>query len=175
MHPGALAGPNTGPLLKLEDTSRLRLVVSVPEANASGIVPRARVPFTVPAFPGRSFQGVIARISRSVDPKTRTMPVELDVSNSSSLLAPGMYPEVSWPVHRASGLLIPPTAVVTTTERTFVIRVRDGVAEWVNVRKGPPAGDQVEVYGPLANGEEIVKRATDELRDGTRVIVKAQK
>ena len=54
-------------------------------------------------------------------------------------LSPGMYPRVKWPVRRAKpALFVPKTSVVTTTERTFVIRDRDGRAEWVDVKKGRP-------------------------------------
>ena len=172
-HPGALAGPNTAPLLKLENTQRLRLLVAVPEPYVGSIVRGAHVTFTVPAYPGQTFSGSVARIPRVLDPKTRTMAVELDVANPALRLAPGMYPEVSWPVRRGSrSLLVPPTAIATTTERTFVIRVTGGKAEWVNVRKGAPSGDLVEAMGPIAEGDVIVKRATDEIRNGAPIQTK---
>jgi hypothetical protein len=44
-------------------------------------------------------------------------------------------------------LLVPPTSIATTTERTFVIRIKNDVAEWVSVSHGAAAGDLVEVYG----------------------------
>lgn len=174
VHPGALAGPVQGaqaaPLFRLEQNSRLRLVVAVPEADVGGIVRNARVPFTVPAYPGDTFYGIVARIPRSLDPKMRTMAVELDVLNTSGKLAAGMYPEVSWPVQTGkASLVVPPTAIVSTTERTFVIRVNGGRAEWVNVRKAGPAGDQAAVIGDLRPGDEIVKRASDEIREGTAI------
>lgn len=172
VHPGALAGPNAGPLLKLDEDTRLRLVVPVPETDAGGIVPHARVTFTVPAFPDRSFQGTIARNSHTMDPKTRTLTVELDVANPGATLSPGMFPEVSWPVRRKAALMVPTTSVVTTTERTFVIRVRNEAAEWVNVKKGAVQGDQVEIYGNLSAGDEVVKRGTDEIREGSKLAVK---
>jgi hypothetical protein len=57
-----------------------------------------------------------------------------------------MYPAVKWPVRQSRPrLFVPRTSVVTTTERTFVIRDRNGRAEWVDVRKGAPDGDLVEV------------------------------
>lgn len=175
-HPGALAGPGAGakePLLKLEQHSRLRLVVAVPETDVGGIVRGARVPFSVPAYPGESFSGVIARVSRVLDPKTRTMPVEMDVANGGGRLSPGMYPEVSWPMRRArASLMVPPSAIVTTTERTFVIRVNAGKAEWVDVSRGAAQGDLVEVLGPLAEGDIVLKRPTDEIRQGAPVAVK---
>jgi RND family efflux transporter MFP subunit len=170
VHPGALAGPNTGPLLRLEQVSRLRLVVAVPEANFAGIQTGAKVPFQVSAYPTRTFAGSIARIARSVDQKTRTMSVELDVQNGSGLLAPGMYPQVNWPVHSPErALVVPVTSVVRTTERVFVIRVNNGRAEWVNVRPGAREGGQVQVFGDLSAGDVVVKNGSDEIREGAQV------
>lgn len=180
VHPGALVGPGAGTsdhtMFHLEQNSRLRLVVSVPEVDVSGISVGSRVSFTVPAHPSRKFEGVIARVARSMDRKTRSMAVELDVANPAGLLAPGMYPTVMWPVRRSRpSLLVPATSVVTTTERTFVIRVRNSIAHWVPVRRGallPSAsGDQVEVLGTLSPGDLVVVRGTDELREGSSVSV----
>jgi membrane fusion protein (multidrug efflux system) len=171
VHPGTLVGPAAGsaatPMLRLEDNSRLRLVVAVPEADADGIVMGARVPFAVPACPDETFYGMVERSSHSMDSKTRTMPVELDVSNDNLRLAPGMYAQVQWPVRSArASLRVPPTSIVTTNERQFVIRVNKGVAEWVTVTRGPTAGDLVEIHGSLQPGDLIVRRGTDELREG---------
>ena len=176
IHPGTLVGPNSGmgttPLLMLEQLNRLRLVVAVPESQVGGIVKNARVPFTLPAFQGETFYGVVSRIAHTLDQKTRTMAVELDVTNPDLRLASGMYPEVLWPVRKnRPALLVPPTSIVTTTERTFVIRIKNDVAEWVAVSRGASAGDLVEIYGPLHEDDLIARRGSDELREGTRVKV----
>src|SRR5258708_4477126 len=152
VHPGALVGTanSTEPMFQLETESRLRLVVAVPEIDVAGIVRGGRVPFTVQAYPGDTFIGIISRIAHSVDPKTRSMAVELDVMNKNGHLAAGMYPTVSWPVRRNKpSLLVPPTAIASNSERTFVIRVQNGVAEWINVKKGAPSVDLVEGIGLL--------------------------
>lgn len=179
VHPGALVGPaavSSGPMLRLEQNTRLRLVAAVPEAEVGGIIPGAHVPFTAPAYPEETFSGVVVRIAHSMDLKTRSMAVELDVLNPGLRLAPGMYPEVLWPVRRPRpSLLVPPSSVVTTTERSFVIRVRGGRAEYVNVTRGAPAGGLVEVYGPLSPGDEIARRGSDEIREGAPLLrVEAQ-
>jgi RND family efflux transporter MFP subunit len=169
VHPGALVGPAAStPLLVLQQVSRLRLVVAVPEENIGGIVRGANVSFGVPAFPTRTFSGTVARIPPGLDAKTRTMPVELEVINKDHVLGPGMYSTVNWPVRSTNpALFVPKTAVVTTTERTFVVRDKNGRAEWLNVQKGAPDGDLIRVLGPIQDGEMVVKRATDEIREGT--------
>lgn len=168
-HPGVLVGTGTeSALLVLQQLSRLRLVVAVPEQYAGGIASGLRVEFSVPAYPERAYAGVVARLSHQVETKTRTMAVELDVANGDGRLAPGMYPAVRWPVRRSGvGLFVPKTSVVTTSERTFVIRNRGGKAEWVDVVKGVADGDLVVVRGGLRAGDQVVRRGTDEIRDGS--------
>ncbi len=166
VHPGMMVEPNGHtPLLRLQQTTRLRLVVPVPEGYVGSVVKGVSVTFHVPAQPGRSYTGKIARIANALDPQSRTMMVELDVSNST--LAPGMYPTVDWPVgSNATELFVPNTSVVTTTERTFVIAAVNGHAHWIDVRKGPVAGEQVAIRGAIAEGQLVVRRATDEIREG---------
>lgn len=166
-HPGALVGPDSGPLLRLEQVSRLRVVVAVPEANCAGIRQGARVAFQVSAHPTRKFEGTITRIARALDRKTRTMPVELEVANATGVLAPGMYPQVSWPVQAAERtLIVPASSVVRTTERVFVVRVKNGRAEWVDVRPGAREDGNVQVFGDLAEGDMVVRNGSDEIREG---------
>jgi RND family efflux transporter MFP subunit len=169
VHPGALVGPGADPvLLVVQEVARLRLVVAVPEQNVGEIVKGAQVEFHVPAFPQRLYSGTVARIAHALDEKTRTMAVELDVFNRDGSLSPGMYPSVKWPLRREKpSLLVPKTSVVTTTERTFVVRERGGRAEWINVVKGAADGDLIEVFGDLRPGEMVVRRATDEIREGS--------
>jgi membrane fusion protein, multidrug efflux system len=111
VHPGALVGPGADfVLLVIQQVSHLRLVVAVPEEDVGGIVREARVNFSVPAHPERTYSGTVARIAQSLDQKTRTMAVELDVLNQNGSLAPGMYPTVRWLVRRMRPALLVPTA-----------------------------------------------------------------
>ncbi|HLG55224.1 MAG TPA: efflux RND transporter periplasmic adaptor subunit [Vicinamibacterales bacterium] len=176
VHPGSLVGPSTGALLRIEQVSRLRLTVPVPETYVGTITRGTKVEFRVSAFPGQTFQGVIARPAHTLDMKMRSMLVELDVANPGQRLAPGMFAEVQWPVSRAqASLFVPRTAVVRTSERQFVVRVRNGVAEWVDVRRGELNGDVIEVFGELRAGDDVVRRGNDEIRPGTKITATAPK
>ncbi len=174
VHPGALVGPPAGaagPLLRIDQVSRLRLTVAVPEADVGAVTQGIKAEFVVSTWPGERFSGTIARVAHLIDPKTRTMPIELDVANADSRLAAGMFADVLWPVRRPSASLwIPATALVQTAERSYVDRVRDGAIEIVSLRRGVAMGNLLEVFGPLEKGDLVLVRGSEELRDGTRVV-----
>src|SRR5579863_9054411 len=175
VHPGALVGPTGGPgsqssMVRIEQVSHLRLVVAVPETYVAGVEEGAKVSFTVPAYPGRTFTGTVARLAQSMDVNTRTMPVEMDVWNPSWELHSGMFPEVTWPVRRPRpSLFVPQSSVGRNMEATYVVRIRDGKAEWVTAKTGATTGGLTEVFGDLHQGDEVAQRASEDLRPGTSV------
>ena len=175
LHPGALVGPASGPsgtmpIVQIVDTGHLRLVVPVPEAYVGEMQVGQQVAFTVPAYPGQTFHAPIARISHDVELNTRTMPVELDVHSTDGRLSPGSFSSVQWPVHRAAPtMFVPVTAVTNDQQRTFVERVRDGKAEWVDVVTGLGVSGNIEVFGDLKPGDEVIRNATDAIRPGQQV------
>jgi RND family efflux transporter MFP subunit len=170
VHPGSLVGPAGSPIVRIEQVSRLRLTVPVPETYVGAITKGTKVTFTVSAFPDQPFEGVIARPAHSLNVKMRSMLVELDVNNPTLILAPGMFAEVQWPVSRAgASLFVPTSAVVRTSERQFVVRIRNGAAEWVDVRRGVVNGNLIEVFGDLREGDVVAQRGNDEIRPGTRI------
>lgn len=179
LHPGALIGPASGqagaqPILQIVDNKRLRLVVPVPEAQVGAMKEGQVVSFTVPAYPAQPFEAPIKRISHQVDDKTRTMPIELDAANANGKLSPGSFATVLWPVDRAYPTLFVPTSAVTTDQQhTFVIRVRDSKAEWVNVQTGQTVNGEIEVFGELKAGDQVVKNAADAIHSGDKLQTQA--
>ncbi|HEU5352013.1 MAG TPA: efflux RND transporter periplasmic adaptor subunit [Terracidiphilus sp.] len=176
VHPGALVGPAGGSgaqasMLRVEEVTHLRLIVSVPEIYVAGVEKGAKVSFTVPAFPGRTFSGTVARMADSIDATTRTMPVEMDVWNPGIELASGMFPSVSWPVRRsAETLFVPQSAVTRTGDLSFVLCARHGKIEQVSVTTGAAVDGMTEVFGSLEAGEEVVLHPSDDLRTGAAVL-----
>ncbi len=181
VHPGALVGPSGGPgamtpIVRVQTIDRDRLVVPVPESDVAGVPEGTMVSFTVSAFPGRTFQAPIARVSREVDTKTRTMPVELDVKDPKGELLPGTFCDVEWPVRRTyPTLVVPASSVASNLQRTFVIRIRGTKAEWVDVKTGARVGNTIEVFGDLREGDLVAVRGTDQIRAGADVRVKETK
>ena len=173
--PGALVGAgDTGkPLFILEDSHTLRLTVAIPETFANQLPNKSKVSFWVNAIPEKQFSAHLARSARSLVEENRAMMAEFDVNNASQELKAGMYAEVRLPIERSTQtLFVPTTAVVSSSEKVFVIRVNGKRAEWVPVQKGNTVDSLVEVFGNLRVGEPIVRAASEEVRDGQTLNVK---
>lgn len=172
---GAYVGPGHGtdPLLVLQDQIRMRLVISVPENSTGGLTSKDEVTFTVAALPNHKFTAKISRLAGALDTKLRSERLEMDVFNKDGILLPHMFAEVDVPLpSRDSTFIVPKTAVVISTEKVFIIRVVNKKAEWVDVKKGMSSGDMTEIYGDIKPGDEIVKQASEEMRDGSTVKIK---
>ena len=98
------------------------------------------------------------------------MPVELEAANVKGELSPGTFSDVLWPVRRSyPTLFVPTSSVANTLERAFVVRIRDGKSEWIDIKTGVTVDKMTEVFGDLHEGDIVAVRGTDELRAGTAV------
>ena len=176
-NPGAYVGPSGKgsefPLFTLQEQKKLRLVIYVPEAYSGYLDQQDKVNFTVNAFPNQKFSAQVKRLSGALDYKLRSQRIEMDVANESKKLLPGMVSNVIIPLStKDSTYILPKTAIVSSQERIFVIKVVNNKAEWVDVKKGRENEGKVEVFGELAAGDLIVMRGSEEVRNGATVTVK---
>jgi membrane fusion protein (multidrug efflux system) len=170
--PGDLVGPETNnrPMFVLEDGSKLRLTVAVPENMINAIDESRQVTFTTQAEPNKTFVANFARSANSLQEVNRSMIAEFDYVNVDGLLKAGMYAEVTIPIKRNKpSLFVPKTALLHSTEGVFVLKVEDDVTRWVNVQKGHSLDSLVEIFGTVREGDRIVESAHDELRNGRAV------
>jgi len=168
---GALVGPgsksNELPMLVLQHLEKLRLEVYIPEAYVDKVDLKRPVTFVFNAMPGKENKATISRSANALS-SLRSEAIEIDVNNRSLELKPGMYAEVKIPLlSEAKSLLLPNNAIVRSTERQYVITVKEGKARLVNIQEGLRNSDSTEVFGVLQAGDEILLHATDEIKEGT--------
>jgi RND family efflux transporter MFP subunit len=127
----------------------------------------------VNAFPNEKFSAQVKRLAGALDARLRSQRIEMDVTNDKKRLLPGMVANVNIPLStKDSTFILPKTAIVSSQERVFVIKVVNNKAEWVDVKKGRENDGKVEVFGDLSAGDLIVKQANEEVRNGGAVTVK---
>jgi multidrug efflux pump subunit AcrA (membrane-fusion protein) len=152
----------------LQQQKKLRLVVSIPELYTSYLHNKLNISFYARSIPQRKFTATVSRLAGTLDNKLRAERVEMDVINNDKKLLPGMVVEVTIPLPAAdSNFVIPKTAMVNSTERLFVIKINGNKVQWVDVKKGREEADRVEIYGELRSGDSLVKRASEEIRNGS--------
>jgi membrane fusion protein, multidrug efflux system len=166
--PGALVGANVM-LLTVQNNSTLRLRVAVPEMYVASAGTARKVQFSVDAYPEQTFTGVLTRKTETIDPTTRTELWEFGVDNSRHLLKAGVFAFTRISIERSGpSLVIPISAIATTLEKKFVIKVTQGKADWVDVRQGITTDSGVEVFGKLIAGDTILVKGTDERKPGSK-------
>ena len=176
-NPGAYVGPSGKgsefPLFTLQEQKKLRLVIYVPEAYTGYLGHQDKVNFNVNAFPNEKFSAQVKRLAGALDNRLRSQRIEMDVTNENKKLLPGMVSNVIIPLStKDSSFILPKTAIVSSQERIFVIKVVNNKVEWVDVKKGRENDGKVEVFGELSAGDLIVKQANEEVRNGSTVTVK---
>jgi len=173
VHPGALVSAeakDTRPMLELKQIDHLRLQVDIPESIAATLRSNDTLSFYLSALPGRRMTGRIARTAMNINMQYRTERIELDVYNKDEILSPGMYADVLFDSKgNPHALAVPKSAVVTSTERKYVIVVRDGRTVRVDVTTGNESNDRIEILGNIRSGESVIANANDEITEGTIV------
>ena len=160
-------------LVRLSENSLLRLILPVPESDVSLVHVGQGITVRVPTL-NRSFPGKVARFSDRVQLSTRTMDTEVDVSNPSFTLIPGMYAEVDFTTEsRNHALTVPVSAVDVSAGNETIGKVltisSGGLLETRNVSLGLQTADSFEVRSGLQPGELVVTGNRASLRPGQHV------
>ena len=173
---GAYVGPmSKTPLLVIENNQKLRLNLSVPEANTPYIKIGDTIRFYVRSQPQVKHIALVSRKSGSLDERLRSEKIEADFINKEKLLKPFMVAETSIPLQNSvATFFVPKMSVVESGMGTYVIRIEQGKTKNIPVSKGRMWEDKVEIFGELSEGDKILKMASEEIMEGTDVPPKNQ-
>ncbi len=162
---GDMAAPGA-PFFTLEDLSRAKITVQVPEAELEGV--EAGTPATVEIL-GREVAAAVDRIVPAGDPQSRTFAVQLLLDNPDGVLKSGMFARVRFAGGERQALTVPAAAVVTRGQLQGLFVVDGDRARLRWVRTGREADGRLEILSGLDAGESFVLRPPAELADGARV------
>jgi RND family efflux transporter MFP subunit len=178
---GALIDSGSGgpkELFHMASVSRLRIYVSVPEAESAVVRLGAPVELTLDEYPNRRFQGSIVRTTDAIDQTTRTLNVEIDIDNAKDEIKTGAYVlahfKASNAKDQATGpLTVPANAVLFRSEGLRTAVVRDNKAQLVPITVGRDFGSTLEVTSGLSKGDKVIVNPSDSLTSGTPVRIAA--
>jgi RND family efflux transporter MFP subunit len=168
---GALVSEGATLLFRVAQAGQLRIYVNLPQAQAAAVRTGQRASLTVAQIPGRKFAGTVTRTSNALDPATRTLLVEVQVSNPDGALLPGMYAQVdlSVPQSHPSLLIRGDTLVVRADGPQVAVVAADGKVHFTRIQLGRDYGDRLEALSGLEEGQQIVVNPSDAVREGVQV------
>jgi RND family efflux transporter MFP subunit len=170
---GTSNSPQSTPVVRLAQTSVLRLVLPIPESVAAQIRVGEPIKVRVQAL-AEDFTGKVARFADSLNQQTRTMETEVDFDNRANKLMPGMYAE-AYVSHneKVDVLAVPVEAVQRNGEQASVLVVNSqSVVEERRVQLGQEGSTNIEVRAGLREGELVIIGNPSGYRAGEKVQTK---
>ena len=170
--PGDIVSPGTA-LFTVIDPRSLRLEASVPTSALGDVRVGAPVTFTVNGFEDRTLEGRITRVSPTVDPQTKQVRLMASVPNAKGLLVAGLFVEGRVAAEKRVGVMVPEQAIDQTAIRPYVVRLKGGKVERVDVELGvrDEAASVFEVRSGLASGDTVLLGAARGITLGSSVVV----
>lgn len=169
---GALVSPST-PLFRVSQNETVRVYTQVPQDMASSVAAGQPARVTLREFPGRAFEGTVARSAAALDPQSRTMTTEVRVPNPKRELLAGMYAQVALTLpspHRTWE--VPATAIMTDAKgvRVAVVDPQNHL-HLVPITIERDNGASMDVSSGITEDDRVVALASTELTEGREVEV----
>jgi RND family efflux transporter MFP subunit len=172
---GALLPAATGstqsaqPVLDIADIDRLRIYVHLGQDVAPFVKEGDPAKITFDARPGETMEAKVTRITRALDPRTRTMLSEIDVDNPDHRLYPGAFVQVALSMAASPTPLVPAEALISQSDGLFVATVRDKKVHMVKVQTGIDDGKKVQVLTGLKGDEWVALNLSSSVADGAAI------
>ena len=161
------------PVLTIEQTNPVKLIVNISETNYSLVHKGMPVDLTLDAYPGEAFTGSVTIVYPTVNATTHTFPVEITINNGAQKVRPGMFARATLNFGDQQHVMVPDAAVVRLqgSGQRDVFVVEDGIAVQKEVSLGRHFDGQYEILSGLEEGEQVVVKGGSALRNGAQVEV----
>lgn len=145
-------------ILRLQSYERVWIIASIPEADLSMVEAGQTVSLQFPSAPGAPNEGTVDYVYPTIDPRTRTADVRIEVDNASGALRPGAYADIQFSLGSGEARLSVPTEALLRDSRGehVIVALGDGRFAGRTVETGVAGGGRTEILAGLNVGERVV-------------------
>ena len=163
-----------GAIMTITSMSPLKLRADIPERWFPFVAPGAKVELTVEAY-DEKFAGRVSRVSRALDPQSRTFAIEAEVGNPGERLRPGLFARAVLITSKADSVLrVPAGAVISYYGVQKVYAIENSQIRELVVKLGDRSGDVIEIVDGIAPGVWIATSELTRIRQGSRVEIRKE-
>ena len=160
------------PMLTLADTSRLKARVLLDPREAIDVSVGSKALISVYARPGEVFAGKVVRVGEVIDPRTRRLPVEIEIDDQDGRLRPGLVARFAVETGEPKMVTrVPLEGVFERFGSQHVYVIEDGIAQRRTVVLGLVGAGFAEVTEGVEPGETVVIKGVNRVVDGSKVQV----
>ena len=161
------------PVLVVEQITPVKLMINVSEGYFAKVKKGSPVAVKVDVYGDEEFEGTINLVYPTIDPNTRTFPVEVRLTNRDQKVRPGMFARVTLNFGTQEHVVVPDLAIVKRAGSgdRYVYVYKDGKVSYNKVELGRRMDTEYELISGVDNNSQVVVAGQSKLADGVEVEV----
>lgn len=161
------------PVVAIEQMSPVKLLVNVSESFYTRVRKGMDVNVKVEVYGDEIFHGKVSLIYPTVDPQTRTFPVEIKLPNKDLKVRPGMFARVTMNFGTQNHVVAPDLSIIKQAGSgdRYIYVYKDGKVSYNKVLLGRRMDDKYEIISGVSDGDQVVVAGQSRLTNGAEVSV----
>ncbi|WP_455628773.1 efflux RND transporter periplasmic adaptor subunit [Parabacteroides chinchillae] len=159
------------PIYTVEEIRPVKLLVNVSESFFTKVKKGNEVDIKLDVYGDEIFKGKISLIYPTIDPSTRTFPVEIKIANNDERVRPGMFARVTITFGTMNHIVVPDLAIVKQSGAgdRYIYVYKDGKVSYQKVELGRRMNNKYEIISGINDGDMVVVSGQSRLNNGMEV------
>lgn len=159
------------PIYTVEEIRPVKLMVNVSESLFTKVKKGHEVDIRLDVYGDEVFKGKVNLVYPTIDPATRTFPVEIKIANSDERVRPGMFARVTMSFGHMDHVVAPDRSIVKQSGAgdRYIYVCKDDKASYQKVKLGRRMGDKYEIISGVEDGDQVVITGQSRLTNGMEV------
>jgi len=159
------------PIYTVEEIRPVKLMVNVSESLFTKVKKGHEVDIRLDVYGDEVFKGKVNLVYPTIDPATRTFPVEIKIANSDERVRPGMFARVTMSFGHMDHVVAPDRSIVKQSGAgdRYIYVCKDGKVSYQKVELGRRMGDKYEIISGVEDGDQVVITGQSRLTNGMEV------
>ena len=159
------------PIFTVEQIRPVKLLINVSESLFTKVKKGKDVDIRLDVYGDEVFKGKVSLVYPTIDPNTRTFPVEIKIDNNDERVRPGMFARVTIGFGTQNHVVAPDLAIVKQSGAgdRYIYVYKDGKVSYEKVELGRRMGNKYEVISGVNSGDQVVVSGQSRLNNGMEV------
>jgi RND family efflux transporter MFP subunit len=162
------------PILQIQQIRPVNLVINVSESQYNDVKIGMEAAIRIDVLGNEEFKGHVSLIYPTLDSRTHTFPVKINIPNANAKIRPGMFARASFNFGNRENIVVPDNAIVKqpgSGDRYVFVLNDDNTVSYVKVTLGRRLDANYEVLSGLKDGDKVAVTSLTRLKDGSNVQV----